>query len=229
MGRNTRCMAVNPCGVLSIASSLSKTTSPAVAAWIPMLMLRANTNGFTPICQSMGSVARKKKPGRAVEIVDNDHRGGLPAARIARTQAPRFASVLLGMMIDRGFITLQADSCPREAHLARARVASVNRRVFQLGAIGCHQVASGTSRCHELVVLADLHRAEPIALPPVAAVDERCTQRVIRRSSVFPPALSIREPDRVIAGDALARLLQARELVDEPARLRMVVVIPVRD
>ena len=33
----------------------------------------------------------------------------------------------------------------------------------------------------------------------------------------------------MIAGDALARVLQARELVDEPARLRMVVVIPVRD
>jgi len=41
--------------------------------------------------------------------------------------------------------------------------------------------------------------------------------------------LPIREADRVIAGDAFARLFQPRELVDQPARRRMVVVIPVRD
>jgi hypothetical protein len=66
-------------------------------------------------------------------------------------------------------------------------------------------------------------------LPPVAAVDERCAQGVVLRSLVLPPALSIREADRVIAGDALACLFQPRELVGQPARRRMVVVIPVGD
>jgi hypothetical protein len=41
--------------------------------------------------------------------------------------------------------------------------------------------------------------------------------------------LPIREADRVIAGDAFACLFQPRELVYQPARRRMVVVIPVRD
>ena len=49
------------------------------------------------------------------------------------------------------------------------------------------------------------------------------------RSAVFPPALSIREADRVVTGDALACLFQPRELVGQPAGRRMVIVVPVRD
>src|SRR5665213_494407 len=195
---------------------------------MPMLMFRAKTNGFTPICQSMGSSHGSRnrvgpsKSSTTITVAVS------PAARIARTHAPMFASVLLGMMIDRGFITLR-DSRPRRAHLARAGIAPVNRCVHQLPGVCRHQFARCAGHSHELVVFADLHGAEPILLPPGAAVDERCANGIVGSAAVFPPPLSIREADRVVAGDALACLGEPRELVGQPARRRMVIVVPVRD
>ena len=101
--------------------------------------------------------------------------------------------------------------------------------MHQLPGVCRHQLARRTGHSNELVVLADLHGAEPIPLPPVAAVEERSPHGIVGRSVVLPPALSIGEPNRVVTGDALACLLQPRELVGQPARRRMVVIIPVRD
>jgi len=101
--------------------------------------------------------------------------------------------------------------------------------VHQVPGIRRHQLARCAGRSHELVVLADLHGTEAILLPPIAAVKERCPYRIVGCSPVLPPALPIREADRVVAGNAFACLFQARELVYQSARRRMVVVIPVRD
>ena len=79
----------------------------------------------------------------------------------------------------------------------------------------------------ELVVFPDLERREMVRLPEFFAVDERGTERVVRRALVLPPVRAISKAHRMVAGDSLAGFKKSANLVRQPFRIRVIVVIPV--
>ena len=110
-----------------------------------------------------------------------------------------------------------------------AGIAPMNRCVHEVPGVRRHQFASGEGYGDELVILADLHRKKAAPLPPVAPVHKRRAERIVDGAFVLPPVLTIGEAHRVVAGDVLAALFQSLELIGQPARPRVIVVIPVRD
>lgn len=107
----------------------------------------------------------------------------------------------------------------------------MNRCVHQVARVNRDELPGVGGSSDELVVLANLHRVETPSLPPFAAIYQRGAERVISCARVLPPLVlsAIEEAHRVVASDVFAALGQSCELVGEPARRRIVVVVPVRD
>jgi hypothetical protein len=105
----------------------------------------------------------------------------------------------------------------------------VDRCEHQLSGIDAGEFPGHEGGNDELVILSDLHGAEAVRVPPLAPVAERCSECVVDCASVFPPMLPVGKAHRMVAGDALAALIEAAELVGQTFRIRMVVIVKMCD